>query len=423
MSKKKSKKGLNKNHQDNIKLFLTKIGIKNINDFGQSYWQEIRDEGVDIESVMTCSGPFGEQKNDIYFLTESIAKKTLSTDYKRIFSVIKSINKINGIPHKPRYICDLGGSTGIISMWLAKKHADSEVMVFDQCKNPLKIGEKWAKDMKISNINFFQSTYRNVPECVSDKKFDLIIATYPFEMEFGLPTNVFIESLKNINISDLSKDLVDPIKDFVNACKNIVEESGVIYINPGVSNELGLLVLFEFLRIHGLGIDWSHSTASPVKPLNGCGSGTCIYEVNLYIKPSLPSILKNAWEDLRAIMLIAQWNGNAQSLYGTDFDTYFDLLSSGDRILDITVESYSSIGKFFLFQKSGMAGLFEIKNPFTYRGIINSAAAVPEMVEELENGLNRNKAKIIDSYYHPNLKAIMNSFCGPTQINNLSREI
>ncbi len=63
----------------------------------------------------------------MYFLTENVARKTLSVDYERIYKAINNINELNGFPHKPRKICELGGGSGIIAMWLAQKHLDSQV--------------------------------------------------------------------------------------------------------------------------------------------------------------------------------------------------------------------------------------------------------------------------------------------------------
>ena len=129
MSKiKKKKKKATKNQTDNIKSFLSKIGIRrNGKEFSEEYWNEIRNEGVEPDVVREESGPFGERRNYMYFLTENIAKKTLSSDYDRLYSSIKSFTNLSGFPKNPSRILELGGGAGVISLWLAKKFVESNV--------------------------------------------------------------------------------------------------------------------------------------------------------------------------------------------------------------------------------------------------------------------------------------------------------
>lgn len=409
--KKRNKKSVKKEF-DEIKSYLSKFGIKNnYKEFRQDYWQEIKDEGIDHDLIMRTCDAFSEVRNDMYFLTENIAQKTLSVDYARIYKAIKNIKELNGFPHKPRNTCELGGGAGIIAMWLAQKNLDSQVTVFDQSKNPLAIGKKWAEDLNILNINFSQSSYQTLSERLRDENFDLIIAINALKLEIPFPTNDFLSTTKNVTISELSPKFVEPIEVFVKTCKNLAKKTGVIYLNLGSADELGILVLLEHLRTHDLGIDWFHTTASKTQKCEGGCNDTGIDEIHLFIRPSLPSVLKSAWEDLRAIMLAAQWVGKSISLSPTDFETYLELLSSGEKILDITAKlPDDSTEKFLIYQKAGMIGFFRISDVFIRNGMIHSAAALIDIVGQIENGINQNQIKIIDEYYHPHLKSIMNFF-------------
>ena len=246
--------------------------------------------------------------------------------------------------------------------------------------------------MNISNIEFVQTTYQNLSLHSQNEKFDLIVAVNALELEIPPPSKSFLITSYKDSGSNLSPAKIEPIKDFVIACKNLVQENGVIYINPGCANEFGLCVLFENLRDNGLGVDWFHTTAS-IK--DNCEKGSnCsgINEMHLFIRPSFPTTLESAWDDVRAIMLAAQWSHQTVTLKNTDFETYLELLSSGERILEITAEvSGYSKEKFLIYAKAGMVGFFRISEECVRSGMIHSAAAMFEIVGRLKKISNKTK--------------------------------
>jgi hypothetical protein len=402
--KHKNKKSEN---EGNIKNFLTQLGIRRgQKEFDEIYWREISDAGVDFGNIKSSFGSFSQQANDVYFLNESIARKTLSVDYQRIYDAIHSFKKLNGFPASPQNVCELGGGAGVIAMWLAKRWPECSITVVDQSQHALEIGEKWSKNLGLNNLTFKRDTYQETASSLISHKNDFVFAINAIdfkEINFG---DQFFRSLKEINFSDKLESRTKPIEEFVKACKNTITHNGLLYVNPGNAGELDLLALFEYLRRHNFGIDWEYTIVSDIEKCQGscCESRG---NVHLFLRPNFPSLLTNSWEDLRAISLMAQWLGKNISLSDRDFETYFDLLSDGTKLYSVTVRlSNNIVDSSYVYLKAGMMGFFRVSQNFNRRGMIHSAAAVFEIINQIRHSINSGQVTVIDEYIDSNFVKI-----------------
>ena len=108
--------------RSHIDRFLKELGIRRGTAekvFTDEFWRAVRKAGGDPDLL---EDGFGRDAQDVYFITEDIAKLSLSTDHDRLSGHIWDFHELNGFPANPRRVAELGGGTGILSMWLAERH-------------------------------------------------------------------------------------------------------------------------------------------------------------------------------------------------------------------------------------------------------------------------------------------------------------
>jgi hypothetical protein len=143
------------------KAFLHELGIKpnRKGKYSARYQQIIgqlpakeANQGTDIMSV--------EEMNPL-FIDEEIAVETLGGNFDRLANSMERLD-VSPIFKKGRLerVCELGGGTGIIGMWLAKNGKCDFCEVVDHADNPLGIGRKWAERFSMQRrVSFKHESY------------------------------------------------------------------------------------------------------------------------------------------------------------------------------------------------------------------------------------------------------------------------
>ena len=68
-------------------------------------------------------------------------------------------------------------------MWLAFKNLCEFCEIFDRAKNPLAIGEKWAADLSLKNVDFRHVSYAELASDVSHN-FDFVFAEHAVDLNY-----------------------------------------------------------------------------------------------------------------------------------------------------------------------------------------------------------------------------------------------
>lgn len=415
MKRSKKKKQFQKEKAKSIEVkinsFLSKLGIKKTkNRYKEETAFEILDkEGIDYGRITKQSDAFSATINNSFFTNIKTTERILSLDYDRFFDILKELSSLK-LPETPNKICDIGSGPGVISLWLAQMYPESLVTAIDHSENAINAGKVWADRLGLKNINFKSISYEKAAIETAFEKFDFIFSTAFINLGLTYSTTLF----KDLRISDLPGNDTKPIQNFISACKNLVSKKGMIYLHISTHNNIGLLTLLNFVKEYGLGIDWNYSNAyiRPKRP----NEQYDIPYIDLFLRPGLSCIVEDPWEAWLALTHLAEMDRKPITLTPAKFETYFNLLSDGLKIVDIDLEvtATNSKEKILLYSKAGLYGFFRISEKFLNIGIVNSVGAIYEILEKFEEILSRtNYANF--NYVHP--------FALPLVVNSCVKDV
>src|SRR4051794_28508707 len=83
--------------------FLRALGIKRSTAakvFTSAFWREVKKAGGDPQAAGDARG-FGPKAQHAYFVTEEIARRTLSVDFDRLSEHMRDFQGLNGFPSPP----------------------------------------------------------------------------------------------------------------------------------------------------------------------------------------------------------------------------------------------------------------------------------------------------------------------------------
>jgi tRNA G46 methylase TrmB len=103
------------------------------------------------------------QRNESYIRTKSIQLKDL----------FHKLGIIDTLPHKP-LILDAGCGTGTATNSLALAFPEAKVIGINVSQRSIEYAETQAKNMKLSNVEYFVADLFNLPKNVSLSYYDLI---------------------------------------------------------------------------------------------------------------------------------------------------------------------------------------------------------------------------------------------------------
>lgn len=395
-----------------IKDFFLRIGVNTDqnpleHEFWADLWKKIKDKGVDPHNILENCHPMSPEVADLYFMDDEIGLKFLSADFKRFEMILMTIENHEGFMVSPERIIEIGGGPGIVSLWLAKKFKEAACIVYDISENAIKLGRLIANRLGIENIEYRKAGYHELSKTKSHEKGDLILGLSSLFLKV-IPEKESEHFSADADNSSFSCPARMMTTDFVKACSNLVREKGLIYFSQGAFNDLGLLTLFSALRNNRLGIDWKLTKAMG----EGRGSDFSFREIHIFARQGMPSIFRNAREDLRTFLYSGKAvDGHDIELIGhADYEAWLGLLSDGIKISEIVVKKDHQIHeKFILVCKSGVIGFFSASSSGRRSGFVGAASDFIRAGNRLKSAVDKytqNGIEIISEYWHPDYEKI-----------------
>jgi tRNA1(Val) A37 N6-methylase TrmN6 len=334
----------------------------------------LRDLGLKARSQKQSVPSWEKDAHEDAFRTEDRARAILSGEYERYSTAIHDYYDLNGFPQNPSVVADLGGGVGVVAMWLAQQLPSSEVRVFDRAKNPLAVGEKWAKARDISNIRFTQASYEELANAATTTDCDFVMLYHALGTYEGggEDDGAFLyREMPESSAWQVPAETAAAMK----VMANMLKPDGVGVVTGTVS-ERGLRNLFEAARGTDLGVDWNYTVGEKVKDKEEFTLGRNY----VFFRRGFPRIAQSAWEEGRAFLANAEWFGSAQQLHAGTLESYSHLFAQG-RVLFSVTASYRSGGeeRLRLLTSGGLAFLESTSTRGLRRGILHSLAAVMEL--------------------------------------------
>ncbi len=142
-------------------------------------------------------------------------------------------------------ILDIGTGSGCISIALAKKHSDSQIVAVDLSYKTLEIAKKNALINNVSNsIHFFQKDI--LSDFDFDKKFDIIVSNPPYisleEYENHIEKELYFEP--RIALTD-NADGLKFYKKYASEFYKILNENGFFMLEFGYNQKEDILKMFK----------------------------------------------------------------------------------------------------------------------------------------------------------------------------------
>jgi len=129
------------------------LAIRKCDGLSAEQEQEIRAAGYDLDQILEKEGLTAESLHDAVFLTERIARTTLGANYERLVACRNDYKETIAL-FRPSRVIDLGGGCGITCFDAAKIARDCHFVVCDRSRNALKIGQRWAQYLRLTNVSF-----------------------------------------------------------------------------------------------------------------------------------------------------------------------------------------------------------------------------------------------------------------------------
>ena len=375
--------------------FFEKLGLRRRSrksDFTSRFYDEVKQAGGDPDLLEEDGDGFGANAQNIFFITEEIAKKTLSTDYDRILKHICDFHEFSGIPVPLERVADMGGGTGIQAMWLAKEYPNAKVTVYDHGEKQLHLGAKWAAENNIRNIDYVHLSYAQISTNIKSHDCDLVFLIH------GLNFSIDISEESNTFLYRKAESII-PNEDIVSAARgmaNLLKPCGVgIFSNNW--REYGLIHLFAALRQVGLGVDWQLTT------LQGKFTGDSFYpEKNyIFVRPDIPEISRSAWENARAFMALGYYVEKSNRMGWAIMESFSGLFALGKELMNVDGRYLSGgIHRLRLLEHSGLIFMESTTTKGMRSSDINSAAKAIEFACEIHRMMQNWKecGVIVENY-------------------------
>lgn len=400
----------NKQDKVNPRNFLERLGIKPIKSEkkAESKWNRLievcKENGLDTDRFADIS-VISPEANEYYFITEEIARNTLSSNYDRYVCHLKSFETLSGFPDNPARIADLGGGCGTVALWLAQKYPKAEVSVYDGSERSLIIGRKWAEDLGLSNIRFIKSLYENIAETSSIEENDLVIMFHGVDMRLEAPV---------LNGKFLLSDLYNPatgasntdLQAVARAFNKLLKPNGVAVFAAGWT-EWGLVTFFDEMRRVGINVDWRHTSIKTIT--KDCWN--IAGDHYLFFRKSIPLITDSGLEDARG--LIASCKPRQEQLTRESIES-FSILFDGADILAQYVADRGSEGleRIRILKKGGLLFFEDIASTSDKRGFITGINPIIEVFNIFLNRLDirRTENSVKEAFLCHKLESLLSFY-------------
>ena len=206
---------------------------------------------------------------NLWFTDEQMAAETLGSNFDRLVSSMERLANspvfANGRLNR---ICELGGGSGVLGMWLASCSLCNSCQIVDYARNALTVGRQWAAGLALPKVEFRHASYADVASAGS-YDFDLVFAEAAIDV--GGEADLFVVKR--------CRELAEALR------KQVRSDSGVGLIVEGPPNAESLPYLCEALRAEHLAIDWKLSSNKDVlvlyvRPQEGALAGSLECDVD-----------------------------------------------------------------------------------------------------------------------------------------------
>ena len=323
------------------------------------------------------------QTIDLLFSDEPMALETLGSNFDRLANSMDRI--ANGPAFKgdssPARTCELGGGTGLISMYLLACGRCGYCEVIDRAAQPLAIGKRWAANLGLDNISFRQASYADL-QASGTSDFDFAFAEHAFDLN--------LNSENRLNPLEVPKipGVPEEYSQLVQAMHRILKPNGIGLIGSGTATPSALAALCSALRTARLAIDWLVTS-------NKDG-------LQLYVRPD-GSILIDSTED-EALAILADALSE-HKLPPPEARSMQKIFSAGNKYFEVISESQDVKFICAIFQAAGLAYFFQWNSKGYEAGTIFSAA---NLIAWSKNAL-RDAAvrKITHTFIDPRLSPLL----------------
>jgi hypothetical protein len=364
------------------KSFLHELGIKPIRKgkFSARYRKIIAElpakEGGQVDDVM------GIAEMNPLFVDEEIAVETLRGNFDRLAN---SMERVESSPvfkkGKLERVCDLGGGTGIIGMWLAKNGKCGFCEVVDHAEKPLAIGRKWAEKCSIQGVEFKHASYAALAAAGSHD-FDFVFAEHGVDLGFVPQSPDLPAAPSDENVSSFLKRYLE----LAGAFSGLLGADAVGLIGGSTLTPESLSLLCKALRQHQLTIDWKLSS-------NDRG-------LLLHIRPHGHIVLDSTEDEALAILADAL---PARKVPPAEARSLEAMFRQGKTFAEVCSEGEGTRYKCSIIQCAGLACVFQRSSKGHEVSTLFSAAKMHVWTEDVfRDAAKRNVTKrFIDDQLSP----------------------
>jgi hypothetical protein len=343
----------------------------------------------------------------IFYGNETRAMWFEMTDYRRLLGSMEDFHLVPGYPRDPRRIADLGGGTGVLSMYLAELHPKSTVIVYDHAPAALRYGQKLAKKKKIHNIKFRSASYRQLASKSGPQNNDLVLISSAFDSSCPGP------GLKEMSTA------VDPswpkspcpkavIQDALHAMASLLGVDGVGVIS-GAPTGWWNVHLFSAIRRAGLGVDWRLCKIS----WKTGGRQPQLFNQYIVVRRNMPHLGRHGREDAQAIEYridadLHHFQNDSKEFVGKDIRSVLTSLCDANQFMTINGVSQDGIEQVTLLQDHRLFLQINLNGrvkSWELHPLNNIANSLSECVPYVQRW-----TKVTNYKFHPRLQKLMRSW-------------
>ncbi|QDU98800.1 Methyltransferase domain protein [Lignipirellula cremea] len=339
------------------------------------YWKLIRDAGGN-RGDLDKYGPFSPQAGNVFFITEEVAKRSLSAEYEWFLSSLGSLENAIGDLPTPSRIADMGGGVGIASLYLARVYPDCHVTVYDHSPGQLEIGSKWARRSGTQNIEFAEASYKEVAE--GRERLDNNVVLFLRGLDLRMPAPGTRDTSLDIKQCPHSRpQLSQELENALGAMSRLLSPQG-IGIVAATWSAWGLVNLFEACRHAGLGVDWQQSYFSTEERDGKLVPGDGL----IVVRRGIPHLGKDSYEDAQGYVCPLIFRGEPETLSQEELESQLSDFIDADQILFAEGMSPSDGAEGVrLMQKDGILLLVSSEAGQDCAGMIRSLTGIGEILE------------------------------------------
>jgi tRNA1(Val) A37 N6-methylase TrmN6 len=365
--------------------FLAELGILQKSPeqvFTADYWKMVGEAGGDRRDL-DLHGPFSAEAGSVFFVTEEVAKHSLSAEYWSFLGTLDFFQGITKTLPKPRRLADLGGGIGIVSLYFARCNPECQATVYDHAPQQLELGRKWAAERGIHNIKFVRATYKELAAGPQGSGNDLVLFLRGLDLRISAPKS----DDKSLMIENCPRARPKPFTDLktaIAALARLMSPEGIGVI-AAVWSAWGLVHLFEACRCAGLGVDWRLSRYE----LELQDGKLVLGDGYIFVRKGMPHLGKDSYEDAQGFLSASKLPKEPECF--TQEDIAERTKGFDNSVLLLVAEGVSPTDGFErlrLMQQNGLLLLVVSSLDGDCGGIIRSLTGVSCLLDEIQSYLD-----------------------------------